>query len=174
MISQQVGDATLTDVDIASANKDGASSTASMRTLGTGSAQAAAGNHTHTQWNKRVISAAFDGQGSAPAVNTTVYIQCPVAGTLVGWRINGCKASDLTAGSAVVDVWKIANGSAYPTVSNTIAASAKPTLSAVKINTDDTLTGWTTSITANDIFGFSIESSSTLTRLIVELIYNPS
>ena len=34
--------------DIASANKDGASATPGMRTLGTGSAQAAAGDHAHT------------------------------------------------------------------------------------------------------------------------------
>lgn len=43
----QVLDATITDADVAAANKDGASGTASMRTLGTGAAQAAAGNHTH-------------------------------------------------------------------------------------------------------------------------------
>ena len=39
----------ITDTDIASANKDGATGTASMRTLGTGATQAAAGNHTHTK-----------------------------------------------------------------------------------------------------------------------------
>src|SRR5205085_11350667 len=38
--------ATITDANVAAANKDGAAGTASMRTLGTGSAQAAAGNDT--------------------------------------------------------------------------------------------------------------------------------
>jgi len=38
----------LTDANIAAANKDGVAGTASMRTLGTGAQQAAAGNHTHT------------------------------------------------------------------------------------------------------------------------------
>src|SRR3982751_6486240 len=37
----------ITDTDVAAANKDGAAGTASMRTLGTGATQAAAGNHTH-------------------------------------------------------------------------------------------------------------------------------
>lgn len=38
----------VSDTEVASANKDGAAATASMRTLGTGAAQAAAGNHTHS------------------------------------------------------------------------------------------------------------------------------
>jgi hypothetical protein len=37
----------VTDAGVAAANKDGAAGTPSMRTLGTGAAQAAAGNHTH-------------------------------------------------------------------------------------------------------------------------------
>lgn len=40
----QITDGELTDADIAAANKDGAVGTASMRTLGTGATQAAAGN----------------------------------------------------------------------------------------------------------------------------------
>lgn len=46
--SQDILDGTITDTDVASANKDGSSGTASMRTLGTGSSQAAAGNHDHS------------------------------------------------------------------------------------------------------------------------------
>lgn len=38
----------ITDTNVAAANKDGVAGTASMRTLGTGAQQAAAGNHTHT------------------------------------------------------------------------------------------------------------------------------
>jgi hypothetical protein len=43
----QIADGTLTDADVASANKDGAAATPSLRTLGTGAQQAAAGNHGH-------------------------------------------------------------------------------------------------------------------------------
>lgn len=45
--AQDILDGTITDADIATANKDGSVGTASMRTLGTGAAQAAAGNHDH-------------------------------------------------------------------------------------------------------------------------------
>lgn len=38
----------VSDAEVAAANKDGVAGTASMRTLGTGAQQAAAGNHTHT------------------------------------------------------------------------------------------------------------------------------
>jgi hypothetical protein len=43
----KLADGTVTDVDVAAANKDGAAGTPSMRTLGTGATQAAPGNHTH-------------------------------------------------------------------------------------------------------------------------------
>lgn len=42
-----IANATITDTQVAAANKDGVAGTASMRTLGTGAQQAAAGNHTH-------------------------------------------------------------------------------------------------------------------------------
>ena len=41
---------TITDVEVAAANKDGVAGTASMRTLGTGAVQAAAGDHTHAAY----------------------------------------------------------------------------------------------------------------------------
>jgi len=125
------------------------------------------GDLLHGQ-SARTVCAAFDGQGSAPTAGTKCYVICPFAGTITGWRIVG----DVT-GSAVVDVWKVAYGSNLPTVSNTIAASAKPTLSSAKINKNDTLTGWTTSVAADDIFGFNVDSASTLTRITVELKVTP-
>lgn len=42
--SAKIADGTITDVDVAAANKDGAAATPSLRTLGTGAQQAAAGN----------------------------------------------------------------------------------------------------------------------------------
>lgn len=44
-----IGASKITDTHIATANKDGVAGTASMRTLGTGATQAAAGNHAHTK-----------------------------------------------------------------------------------------------------------------------------
>lgn len=117
----------------------------------------------------RIVTAVFDGGGSAPTVGTKCYVICPFVGTIIGWRILG----DVT-GSAVVDVWKVAYGASLPTISDTIAASAKPTLTAATINKDDTLTGWTTAVTADDVIGFNLDSVATITRLVVELKILPS
>jgi hypothetical protein len=111
----------------------------------------------------RVVGISIDGGGSVPATGIKGYVICPFAGTIIGWNIVG----DAT-GSAVVDVYKIAYGATLPTSS--IAASAKPTLSSAKINNDSTVTGWTTAVTANDIFGFNLDSISTITKLSVEVI----
>lgn len=43
----KIANTTITDSNIATANKDGLAATASLRTLGTGAQQAAAGNHLH-------------------------------------------------------------------------------------------------------------------------------
>lgn len=48
----------VTDAGVAAANKDGVVGTPSMRTIGTGAQQAAAGNHTHSQ------TGTFTGQGA--------------------------------------------------------------------------------------------------------------
>ena len=47
IVSQDIKDATIVDGDVAAANKDGTTGTPSMRTLGTGGLQAAAGDHAH-------------------------------------------------------------------------------------------------------------------------------
>ena len=49
---------------------------------------------------------------------------------------------------------------APPTVADTITASAKPTLSSATKSEDTTLTGWTTAVTAGDVFGFMVDSAS--------------
>jgi len=71
------------------------------------------------------------------------------------------------SGSIVIDVWKKAG--AVPTVSDTIDASALPTLSSAQLSTDTTLTGWTTSVTAGDIFGFNVNSATTVTQVTLAL-----
>jgi hypothetical protein len=111
----------------------------------------------------RVVGIAIDGGGSVPATGIKGYVICPFGGTIIGWNIVGN-----VTGSAVVDVYKIAYGATLPTSS--IAASAKPTLSSAKVNNDTTVTGWTTAVAANDIFGFNLDSISAITKLNVEVI----
>ncbi len=75
-------------------------------------------------------------------------------------------------GTATIDVWKIASGTAIPTVTNTITASALPAISSGTAIHSTTLTGWTTSVTANDIFGFNINAVSGATFIDINLQCN--
>ncbi|MEK7848937.1 MAG: hypothetical protein AAB270_08430, partial [Chloroflexota bacterium] len=72
--SLRKGSAAITDTEIAAANKDGAAGTPSMRTLGAGAQQAAAGNHAHTL--------AEDVVGNAPTANNATGT------TTAGYRVD--------------------------------------------------------------------------------------
>lgn len=110
----------------------------------------------------RTIGMTFDGGGSPPMVGAVGYVVAQFSGTIDQWSI----IAD-ASGSAVVDVWKAAG--AIPTVANTIAGSEKPTLSATQLNSDTSLSSWTTAVTVGDVFGFNIDSVTTCTRLTVEV-----
>lgn len=112
----------------------------------------------------KLVTAIFDGGGSVISAGSKCYVRFPWAGTIT-------KVTTLAdvSGSAVVDVWKDTYANYPPTVADTITASAKPTLSTATKAEDSTLTGWTTSITAGDVFGFNVDSCSTITRLVVEI-----
>jgi len=62
-----------------------------------------------------------------------------------------------------VDVWKIASGTAIPTIANTITAAAIPALSTGTAVRSQTLTGWTTAVAANDIVGINLKVVATAT-----------
>ncbi len=99
---------------------------------------------------------------TSPAVKG--YLPISFAGTLTGWAI----VAD-ASGSAVVDVWKAAGS--VPTNSDSIAGSEKPTLSAAQLASDASLTTWTTSFAAGDIFGFEVESASTVKQITITLSF---
>jgi hypothetical protein len=86
----------------------------------------------------------------------------PYLGTIIGWKL----VSD-TATSTVVDLWK-SNGS-IPTISDTITGTAKPTLSAAQLATSTTLTGWTTSVSPDDVFLLYVDSNTVATYISLEL-----
>jgi hypothetical protein len=73
-------------------------------------------------------------------------------------------------GTIAIDVWKVATGTAIPTVSNTITASAVPAISTGTAFHSATVTGWTTSVAANDIFAFNIKAASgpTVASIVLE------
>jgi hypothetical protein len=98
----------------------------------------------------------IDGGGEAITTGTKGYAVVPFACTIQSWSVVADQS-----GSIVLDVWK---HTAVPTNSNTITASAKPTLSAAQLAVAQAATGWTTAVSANDVLGFEVESAATVTR----------
>jgi len=108
-----------------------------------------------------------NGAVALPIPDIPVF--CPVGGTIT-------RVTVLTrggTGSCVIDIWKIAYGSYPPTVSNSITASAKPTISSGIKYQDAVLTGWTKTITAGDTLMFNLTSTSTFTFITIILEITP-
>lgn len=97
-----------------------------------------------------------DTTGLALTAGSIVYMTVPYACTIAGWDIS------VDAGTATIDIWKIATGgTANPTVSNTITASALPAISTGTLKRSTTLTGWTTAVAALDTFAFKLQAVAT-------------
>jgi len=73
------------------------------------------------------------------------------------------------AGNVVVDIWVDVFANFPPTIADTITAAAKPTLAAAQGVLSTVLTGWTVALTAGDVIAFNIDSTLTLTELLVTL-----
>jgi len=99
-----------------------------------------------------------DGGGALLTSGNIGYITMPYSGTITGWQVIG----DIV-GTCVFDVWKTAAG-IIPTMSNSIVGTEKPNLTAQQINSDLSLTTWTTAVSAGDIVGISLETSSLLSQ----------
>jgi hypothetical protein len=112
----------------------------------------------------RAIGFAFDGAGSALTTSNQAYFTVPFACAISAWN------ATVDTGTATWTVWKVASGSAIPTSGNSIVASAAPAISSGTAARSATLTGWTTAVSANDIFGigFSAVSSATRASLVLE------
>jgi hypothetical protein len=112
----------------------------------------------------RAIGATFTGGGNAVTANSINYFTVPFACTISAWSIT------VDTGTATIDVWKIATGTAVPTVLNTITSSATPAISSGTALHSTVLTGWTVSVSANDIIAFQVKavSNATVASLILE------
>ena len=86
----------------------------------------------------------------------------PYLGTIVGYKV----VADAST-STVLDIWK--TNAAIPTNSNSIVASAKPTLSSAELVYSTTLTGWTTAVAPGDIFILEVESNDNANYIALEL-----
>jgi len=112
----------------------------------------------------RAVGMVFSGGGSTLSPGAIYYLTTPFACTISGWNLA------VDAGTATVDIWKTATGTAIPTSGNSITASARPAISTGTALHSTTLTGWTTAVSANDVWGFNLESVSgaTVVSIVVE------
>jgi hypothetical protein len=96
-----------------------------------------------------------DGGGSAIATGKVKgFVTCPVGATIVGWTMTA------DAGTPVVKVWKIAAGTAKPTSANSINTSGVGLSTGTNIRSTTLTDFTTTTVTANDIFAFNVESNT--------------
>lgn len=75
-------------------------------------------------------------------------------------------------GSIVIDVWKTSYSNFPPISSNSICASAKPTITASNKSQDTTLTGWTKTINSGDVLYFNVDSCASITNVVLTLKVN--
>jgi hypothetical protein len=110
------------------------------------------------------ITFIIDGGGSAITTGIKGDLEIPFACTIEEVIV----LADQT-GSIVVDIWKDTYANFPPTDADSITASATPTLSSAIKAQNNTLTGWTTSITAGDILRFNVDSATTVQRVSIIL-----
>jgi len=109
------------------------------------------------------LDGSFDGMGAVVLVDSIVYVRAKAAGTIDGWSI----IAEGSSPTCTIDVFKIATGTTLPTAS--IAASALPALATGNALKSTTLTGWTTSITADDMLAFKVTACANATKIKIQL-----
>lgn len=107
----------------------------------------------------------IDGGGSAITTGQKGHIRLPFAGTIISVAL----AAD-QPGSIVVDIWKDIIGNFPPDDSDSITASAPPTLSSADVMLDATLTGWTKTFVVGDFMAFNVDSCTIIERVTLTLV----
>lgn len=111
----------------------------------------------------------IDGGGSALTTGIKGYVIVPFAWSAITKAVLLADVS----GSVVVDVFKCTysafDPTTHPASGDKITASAPPTISSAKKSSDATLTGWTTTGSADDVLAFNVNSATTITRVTIAL-----
>lgn len=160
----RIANSIITDTQVAAANKDGAAGTASMRTIGTGAAQAAAGNDTRFQ---NVIAFTVDGVlVAATAGNKRWYADRSYTIVSVRYSMNTAP----TGSSSLCDVNKNAT-TIFTTQGNRPAVAISGFTSGLVTNMD------VTSLAAGDELRIDIDTvGSTIAgaNATVQIVLMPS
>jgi hypothetical protein len=107
----------------------------------------------------------FTTSGTVVTGKTKGFYTHPVAATLVGWNFA------VDAGTATVTIWKVAAGTAVPTVANSISTSGVSISTGTAVQSTTMTDFTTTAVTANDIFAYNISAVSGVGEITFELIF---
>lgn len=124
------------------------------------------GNLTNCTAVAKILSVGFtaDGAGSAIATGKVKgYATCSQAGTITAWSVG------VNTGTCTIRVWKVASGTAVPTVSNNINTAGVAISSGTYVRSTTVTDFTTTAVAANDIFAFEITALSSATELTFKL-----
>ena len=149
----------------------GAGTTLTVRAYGYRNNQAVNGGGGGAPTVVHSFGASFVNAGAALASGVNpAYFTVPYACTIQAWNIAVSPAD-----TATIDIWRLATGTAIPTVSNTITASAVPAISTGTAVHSTVTTGWcgtgTCAIAANDIIGINLKAvggTATFANLTVQ------
>lgn len=129
---------------------------------------------TAKTFNADVPALAADSRTYGVGDGTTVLvagsaqrITMPRSGTISGWYVEGD-----VSGSVSFDIKKGTPSGGAVSLSS-IVASAPPTLSSAQVASSTTLTGWTTTFAAGDVFEFSVTGTpASVKRASLTISYN--
>jgi len=110
------------------------------------------------------LSYIVDNNGSVLPTGNQGFLEIPFACTIQQVTL----LADVT-GNIVVDIWKDTYATFPLSLSDSIVASAKPTLSNANKYQDSVLTGWIKTITAGEVLQFNIDSVSNITYILISL-----
>jgi hypothetical protein len=116
-------------------------------------------------WTDQItsITFVFSGAGSPILSGYAGDLQIPFGCTIT----EAALVAD-QSGSIVLGISK-SSYAGFPGSLTSIVASAPPTLSSQQKSVNSTLTGWTTSVTANDVLRFSVTSAAAVTNVTLTL-----
>jgi len=121
-------------------------------------------NEEHVATLIASLTVVIDGGGVAIIPGIKGNLRVPFACTIV-------RASLLAdqSGSIVVDIWQNTYANYPPTDTNSITASAPPTISTATKAEDTTLTGWDVTLDEGSILRYNVDSCTSIQRVTVEL-----
>ena len=120
-----------------------------------------------TNLKKSAVSFVIDGGGSEITTGVKGDLLVPFGGTITKVTLLADQS-----GSIVVDIWKDTYANFSPTDADSICDGSgvtPPTISGAIKSQDSTLSGWTTSVSEDDILRFNVDSITTIERVTIIL-----